>query len=65
MKPSTLAALLKRRAEGTSEEFIILDVRDDDCLGGHIPGRCVLHLSICIAILPFPFTRTDLNTRLY
>ena len=41
MKPSTLANLLKRRAEGKSEEFIVLDVRDDDCLGGHIPGRFV------------------------
>lgn len=39
MKPSMLAALLKRRADGSDEAFIVLDVRDDDCLGGHIPGR--------------------------
>lgn len=41
MKPSTLAGLLKRRDEGQedSDDFIVIDVRDDDCLGGHIPGR--------------------------
>ena len=39
MKPSMLAGLLKRRADGSDEAFIVLDVRDDDCLGGHIPGR--------------------------
>ena len=43
MKPSTLAALLKRRDEGDAEEFIIIDVRDDDCLGGTIPGRYGAH----------------------
>jgi rhodanese-related sulfurtransferase len=57
MKPSSLAALLKRRADGVSEEFLIIDVRDDDCLGGHIPGRYegnkrrVFFLKIGICIL--------------
>lgn len=43
MKPSALAALLKARDDADAEPFIIIDVRDDDCLGGTIPGRYGAH----------------------
>lgn len=56
--------MLKRKAEGDPEVFIIIDVRDDDCIGGHIPGRFVSKGRRQMNVHPFPSHFLHLNDAL-
>jgi Cdc25 family phosphatase len=38
IEPSELAPLVKDSSDSTARSFAIVDVRDDDFVGGHLPG---------------------------
>lgn len=63
MKLSALGGLLKRHAEGSVEEFVVLDLGDDVFLGDLILGRFVVDVELCpsvstLAAFPNPLFET-------